>query len=272
MQQSKNLSPSPIAFSKNSFLERITPLILTYNEAPNIERTLQNLTWASRILIVDSHSTDETIEIAQRYPQVEICQRKFDTHAAQWNYGIEKVISEWVLSLDADYIVTDNLLHEIGKLDFNTPINGYFSSFKYCVFGQPLRGSILPPRQILFRKQYSEYVDDGHTQLLEVEGSSACLRHAIYHDDRKPISRWLWAQDRYMALEAEKLQNTPVIALSKGDRIRKLKVVAPFVILLYCLVLKGGVFDGWRGWYYALQRMFAEILLSLYLIEKTMRS
>ncbi|MEM9213298.1 MAG: glycosyltransferase family 2 protein [Cyanobacteria bacterium P01_F01_bin.150] len=247
----------------------ITPVILTYNESPNIERTLSQLIWANRIVVIDSQSSDSTLDILQCYPQVEIFQRKFDTHANQWNYGIDQVRTEWVLSLDADYVLSDELISELKQLapSPSIEVDGYFIAFKYCVAGKPLRGTILPPRQALFRKTRSRYVDDGHTQLLEVRGESDCLTHPIYHDDRKPLSRWIWAQDRYMLLEVKKLREKAVDELSWGDRIRKTKILAPFVILLYCLILKGGLFDGWRGWYYAFQRMFAELLLALRMIE-----
>ncbi|MDJ0734451.1 MAG: glycosyltransferase family 2 protein [Nostocaceae cyanobacterium] len=248
-------------------LKAITPLILTYNESFNINRTLKNLTWAKTIVVIDSYSTDRTLEILHSYPQVQVFQREFDTHTNQWNYGLEEVKSQWVLSLDADYIVTDELISEIKELPENTEIDGYFARFKYCVFGKPLRGSILPPRQVLFRKDKSVYIDDGHTQLLEVKGKSAMLSGYIHHDDRKPLTRWLWAQDRYMIIEAKKLLETPKSELSLGDRIRKQKILAPFVILFYCLILKGGILDGWHGWYYAFQRMLAEIILSIRLIE-----
>jgi glycosyltransferase involved in cell wall biosynthesis len=248
-------------------LEQITPLILTYNEAPNIKHTLQHITWAKRIIVIDSYSTDETLEILQSYPQIQVYQRKFDNHTTQWNYGLEQIKSQWVLSLDADYIVTDELITEIAALPPDEQIDGYFAKFEYCVFGKPLRGTILPPRQILFRKDKAIYVDDGHTQLLQLTGNSAILSSYIHHDDRKPLSRWLWAQDRYMVIESKKLLETPESELSLSDRIRKQKILAPFIILIYCLILKGGILDGWHGWYYAFQRVLAEILLAIRLIE-----
>ncbi len=250
-----------------SILTQITPLVLTYNEAPNINRTLQKLTWAKRIVVVDSYSIDNTVEITKSYPQVDVFQRKFDTHARQWNYGLEQIKTEWVLSLDADYLVSVELLEEIKKISNTTSINGFFVPFKYCVFGKPLKGTILPPRQVLFRKEKAIYIDDGHTQLLEVQGTCGELSAPIYHDDRKPLSRWLASQDKYMVLEVKKLIETPTQELSLGDRIRKQKVLAPLVILFYCLILKGGILDGWAGCYYAFQRVLAEILLSIRLIE-----
>lgn len=250
----------------------VTPLILTYNEAANIDRVLQHLTWAKRIVVIDSFSTDETIDILKSYSQVEVFQRSFDSHGNQWNYGLDQVHSEWVLSLDADYVLTDELISEIQALSPDTETNGFFIRFKYCVFGKPLRGTLLPPRQALFRREKARYIDDGHTQLLEVKGRSSSLNAPIYHDDRKPLSRWLWAQDRYMVLEVKKLLSTPSDELSLGDRIRRTKILAPFVILIYCLVLKGAILDGWAGWYYTFQRVLAEILLSIYLIQAEQRS
>ena len=261
----------PVTHLIQNFLDQVTPLILTYNEAPNIERSLQKLSWASRIVVIDSYSTDETLNLVSICPQAEIFQRKFDTHANQWNFGIEKVKTNWVLSLDADYVLSKQLLDELKSLHPPEDIDGYFASFQYCVFSEPLRGTILPPRQLLSRKANSTYVDDGHTQLLTVKGKSASLTGSVLHDDHKSLSRWLWAQDRYMIIEAKKLLSTPDAELSFGDKLRKHKLIAPFIILVYCLLCKGGILDGWRGWYYAFQRMFAEMLLSLRLIEMTMR-
>lgn len=248
-------------------LDLITPVILTYNEAPNIERVLQKLTWANRIVIVDSYSTDETLDLVLSYSQVEIFQREFDTHANQWNYGLAQVRTDWSLSLDADYVLSDQLVDELKQLCPPDEVDGYFSKFHYCVFGKPLKSTILPARQLLFRRGRSIYIDDGHTQLLTVKGESRNLYGTVFHDDRKPLSRWIWAQERYMVLETRKLLATPDASLSIGDRLRKRKLVAPFIVLVYCLFLRGGVLDGWRGCYYAFQRLFSEILLSLKLME-----
>ncbi len=99
------------------------------------------------------------------------------------------------------------------------------------------------------------------------QGQSTTLNRSILHDDHKFLKHWLWIQDRYMLLEVKKLTTTPPDQLSLADKIRKTKVLAPFVVLIYCLVVKGGMFDGWHGWYYALQRFLAETLLALRLIE-----
>jgi len=258
----------PLLLSSSDMLTITTPVILTYNEAPNIDRTLQKLTWAKRIVVVDSGSTDETLAILHRYPQVEIFQRSFDTHANQWNYGLQQVQTEWILSLDADYQVSNELVTEIANLPIDSTTDAYYAPFKYCVFGQPLRATLLPPRAVLFQRDRATYFDDGHTQQLKVDGITGELSAYIYHDDRKPLQRWLWAQDRYAILEAQKLLATPDGKLSLVDRLRRQKIIAPFIILFYCLILHRGILDGRAGWYYAFQRALAELLLSLHLLKK----
>jgi glycosyltransferase involved in cell wall biosynthesis len=253
--------------ASTSIASKITPLILTYNEASNIDRTLQSLTWAKSIVVIDSFSTDETLEILYSMPQVEVFQRHFDSFAPQCNYGLEKIKSAWVLSLDADYVLTDELIDEIVVLQEEPNIDSYSVKFKYCIFGKPLQGALLPPRKVLYRREKAIYVDDGHAHRVSIEGNSKMFCGYIYHDDRKSLSRWLWSQDRYMLSEVKKLSETPVSELSLGDRIRKSYILAPLIIVFYCLIVKGGIFDGWHGWYYAFQRSLAEILLSIRLME-----
>ncbi|MFM7326188.1 MAG: glycosyltransferase, partial [Nodosilinea sp.] len=106
-------------------LKNITPLILTYNEAPNIDRTLACLTWASQIVVIDSFSTDDTLAIVQRYPQVQVYQRVFDSFAEQCNFGLTHITTPWTLSLDADYQVSSTLVDEIRLLPDNPVVNGF---------------------------------------------------------------------------------------------------------------------------------------------------
>lgn len=248
-------------------INELTGLILTFNEAPNIDRTLQQLTWLNRIVVIDSYSTDETLDIVRTYPQVEIYQRTFDSFARQCNYGLQQITSEWVLSLDADYVLSEELIDEIKSLPAESPLASYYARFKYCVYGRPLRGTLYPPRRVLYRRNRATYADDGHGHRVQVEGQTATLTGYIHHDDRKPLLRWLRAQDRYMVIEAQKLLDSPPNKLNLADRLRRRKVIAPFVVLFYCLIINKVILDGWPGWFYAFQRMLVEMLLSIRLIE-----
>jgi len=95
----------------------------------------------------------------------------------------------------------------------------------------------------------------------------ARLIEPIEHDDRKPLRHWVASQERYMRLEVEKLRSAKLSTLGWADRMRRLRVVAPALMLFYCLFARGAILDGRAGIYYSLQRSFAELLLSLYLLE-----
>jgi glycosyltransferase involved in cell wall biosynthesis len=245
----------------------ITPLILTYNEAPNLRRTLEKLAWARRILVVDSFSTDETLSIAREFPQAEIFQRRFDEHATQWNFGLALCQSDWVLSLDADHVLSEGMVVELQAWEPEPDATAYFSRFVYCVRGRALRGSLYPPRAVLFRPDRCRFYQDGHTQALRVEGTTGWLRNIIFHDDRKPLAHWIAAQDRYAALEVDKLTQSRADQLSIQDRIRRRMLFAPVAVFFYTLFVKHLLFDGWAGWYYTFQRVLVELLISLRLFE-----
>ncbi|HSK64906.1 MAG TPA: glycosyltransferase family 2 protein [Pyrinomonadaceae bacterium] len=247
--------------------DKITPLILTYNEAPNIGRTLEKLSWARDIVVVDSFSDDETLEIAGSFPRVRIFQRVFDCHRNQWEFGLREtgIKTEWVLALDADYLVTSEAVAELLTLRPNDATAGYRARFVYCIHGRKLHSGIYPPVTVLYRREAATFVQDGHTQRVVVDGVVEELRAPLLHDDRKPLRRWLNSQARYAELEGERIIKHE--ALDFRDRLRLCFVVVPPAIFFYCLLVRGGVLDGWRGFYYAFQRAFAELMLSLYLID-----
>lgn len=251
--------------------DRITPLIITYNEAPNIARTLGKLSWARRIVVIDSGSTDATLDLLRGYPQVEVIQRPFSDFATQCNFGLTQIKSDWVMSLDADYELSDGLVDEIGTLTDDASVSGYRAHFVYRIHGRPLRGTLYPPRVVLYRAGTARYVNEGHGHRVIVDGTVRALRHAIYHDDRKPLSRWFASQQRYAMEEARYLFAKPPQQLTRTDRLRRMAWPAPLGVLFYTLFAKGCILDGWPGWFYAVQRLVAEALIALAVLDRRLR-
>ena len=245
-------------------LDRITPLILTYNEAPNIARALGGLEWAREIVVVDSFSDDETAQIATTFPNVRMVLREFDCHRDQWEFGLKEtgISTPWVLALDADYVVTEELLSEIKTLQPQNSTAGYRAKFIYCINGKKLRSGIYPPVTVLYRRASATYVQDGHTQRVALDGEIKDLNVPLLHDDRKPFRRWFNSQSRYTELEAQKLLATDPHELEFADRLRRWRFIVPPAMLIYCLVVRGGILDGWAGFHYAFQRAMAELMLS----------
>ena len=253
-------------------LDQITPVILTYNEEPNIARVLERLRWAADIMVVDSGSTDRTAELVRQFPNARLFVRPFDSHERQWDYAVNEtgIATEWVLTFDADYIISAEGIDELRALDPAAEVAGYEASFRYCIHGEPLRHSLYPPRIVLFRRTKGKFYQDGHTQRVSVRGRVLPLRERLRLDDRKPIAHWVVSQDRYARLERDKLLATPNAQLSFADRLRKRRFIAPVLLLFYCLFAKRQWLEGLAGWHYTYQRVLAEILLSLYLIEDRM--
>lgn len=251
-------------------LDQITPLVLTLNESPNISRTLSHLSWAKRVVVVDSFSDDDTAMIAKAFPNVVLLLRRFDSHASQWNFGLHDtgIDTEWVLALDADYMLTEAIVQEISLLRPSEEICGYQAAFKYCINGKPLRGTLYPPTTVLYRKGRTSYVQDGHTQRARLQGKVLRLNALVLHDDRKSLDRWISSQIRYMKLEADKLSSTPIGKLSLADQVRRMVLIAPLAAFLYCWIARGAIFDGVHGLFYSLQRAVAEAILSLYILER----
>jgi glycosyltransferase involved in cell wall biosynthesis len=255
-------------------MDNLSALVLTYNEQENISRVLDSISWIPNVVVVDSNSTDETVKLASGYPNVTLVQRAFDSFANQCNFGLQRIATDWVLSLDADYVVTPELREQIRILNPNSSVSGYSVNFRYCIFGQPLRASLYPARTVLYRCKLAQYRNEGHGHRVTVDGKIERLSGKIDHDDRKPLSRWTQSQDRYTKLEAEHLleiskaeSGKRKAELSAQDRLRLKIFFAPVVMFFYLLFVRGLILDGWRGWYYVAQRLIAELLLSIRLLE-----
>lgn len=250
-------------------LERITPIILTRNEEPNIGSRLKELSWAADIVVVDSFSDDATLDIISAFPQARVFQHMFESHVSQWNFALQDtgIKTEWVLALDADYHLTEAFIEELKALTPNEETVGYQARFGYCINGGRIRSGVYPPVVVLYRREPARYQEDGHTQRLVIDGQIRELKARVFHDDRKSLRSFIEAQQRYALLEANKLRLADPKELNLSDRLRRLRIAAPLLVLFYCLIIRGGVLDGWSGLYYACQRMFAELLLSLYLLE-----
>lgn len=256
-----------VTVGPGTFLEEVTPLLITFDEMANLERTLAALDWARRIVAVDSGSSDGTLERLRADPRITVLVRPFDDFARQCQAGLDRVETDWVLSMDADYEPTPALVSEIAVLSPPQDVDGYAIAFDYCVHGHALRGSLYPPRVALHRTRGARYRMDGHGHRVDLRGRVGWINGRIRHDDRKPLSRWLAAQARYAEAEARHLGAARWRELGWADRVRKLVVVAPWLVPLHCLFVKRGLLDGLPGWHYALQRGIAEAVLSLQLIE-----
>lgn len=255
--------------SSKNLNNRLSALLITHNEELNITRTLKALLWVPKILVIDSGSNDNTIQLIKNFDNTEILYRDFDNFASQCNFGLSQLTSDWVLSLDADYVLSSRLSDEIYDLMIREPselsFEAYSIPFSYCINGKPIRSGLLPPRTCLYMRIHAKYVNIGHGHKVLISGKTGKLQNKIYHDDRKPLKQWIKNQQRYQQTEAVLLKGTKSKDLTIQDVIRKHTFFAPLLIFLMCIFLRRGFLDGKEGLIYAYQRLVTESLLYLYL-------
>jgi glycosyltransferase involved in cell wall biosynthesis len=248
-------------------LHEITVFVLTYNEQVNIARVLAPLRDFARVIVLDSGSSDATQALVQQFGFAEWHQRSFDNHANQCNHVLDQlaVSTPWVMSLDADYVLTAELITELTQLKPAAQMHGFSCEFSFCIDGKLLRGSLYPPRTVLFRHGMARFYQSGHTQRLRIEGSVATLQGKILHDDRKDWAFFCRNQSKYGRLEAQHLYESAFSALPLTAKVRKLGVIAPWLVPLMCLFWTGLIFEGKAGWQYTHMRWVGESAIAKHL-------
>lgn len=252
-------------------LDHITPYILTYNEEANIEKCLDALQWAKDVLVIDSFSDDRTLEIVAKFANTRVIQRAFDSHYLQHTFAIQQSSgSEWLLRLDADWIVTPELLSEIEDMEERSDVCGLRVSFLYSIYGEMTPISVYPPVIALFRRMGARYVQDGHTERLILSGNIVDARTKLIHEDKKSLDRYLLSQIKYSKLEIAKI-NSAATAKGFKTKLRKIPGLAPLLVAVYLLIFRGGLFRGRASRHYILQRLIAELTISLRLLDDKIR-
>lgn len=248
----------------------ITVIILTFNEEKNIRQCIQSVKKiARRIVVVDSFSTDRTLEYAQEMGAV-VMQHRFENYAKQYTYAVENanVKTKWIFRLDADERVTLEAASEIEKIcdeNTDTDVNGIIVRVKVNFLGKELKhGGIYPFRKLLIYKSgeggiENRYMDE-HIVLKEgriVELKSDCL-----HYDFKDLTAWVDKHNKYATREViDFFERNRVNELSrmldgkaKIKRIIKYKIYYRLPIgtrahlyYLYRYYIKRGFLDGKEG-------------------------
>ena len=244
---------------------RVTPVVLTLNEEPNIGRLLEDLAWARTVVVVDSGSTDRTADVARRFGNVRWLVRPFDSHAAQWQFAIGSADTDYVLALDADYRVPADF---VGELDRSFLPGGFaagVAGFRYCIHGQPLRGSVYPAKVVVVRRDAVRITQPGHSQVIDADGPQYRFEARLSHDDRKPLLRFVRSQLDYARLEADRLRHTTTPRWQ--DRLRRTALM-PFVAGPGAYLAAGGPLAGWAAVQYACERTLFECLLAMEILRR----
>lgn len=147
---------------------QLTALVITLNEEKNIRDLMLNLDFADEIIVVDSFSTDKTLEILKEFSNVKIYQHVFNNFSEQRNIAIDYATNDWILFIDADERISNDLKQEIQDiLKLNNTKRGYYLKRKFYFFNEPVHFSGLQSDKNLrlFKKKNAKYHGIVHEKL-----------------------------------------------------------------------------------------------------------
>lgn len=269
----------------------LTVVVLTLNEARNLRACLESVAGsASRTVVVDSGSTDDTVSIATELG-ADVVTHPFETHARQWQWALAQLPAgtDWVLGLDADQRLTPELREEIQRLvTAGTAANGAFVRRRQVFRGKWIRYGGYYPKYLLklFRRNHVS-VDDGDLvdHHFVVAGQTIKLQGDIIEDNRNEaeIAVWTAKHNRYAVLQARQEMSagsthvaTSALFESPDRRVQWLKhvwrrlplYVRPCVYVFYRYVLRLGFLDGKQGFiFHVLQGFWYRLLVDINIDE-----
>lgn len=170
----------------------LSVIITTFNEEVNVAECIESSLWADEVLVVDSFSTDKTVEIAKSYP-VTVMQREYFGSAAQKNWSLDRVEHDWVLILDADERVTPELALEIqGILALPPRANGYYIRRKSVVLGKAIKHSGWSTDKVirLFDRAHGRYPNRRVHADVDIDGDVPTLKSSLLHYTYRTLDQY----------------------------------------------------------------------------------
>ncbi|UCG58729.1 MAG: glycosyltransferase family 2 protein [Phycisphaerales bacterium] len=220
----------------------LSVVIITLNEEARIGACLESVAWADEIVVVDSYSNDKTVEIARGYTE-KIYQKEFVGFGEQKSYALQKAKGDWILSIDADEKVTDELRDEIKRTLADPRACGYYVPRRFYLSNRRMRHSQFWPeyKLRLFRRDRGRFSNRMVHERVEVEGRTAKLKCTLEHHTYCSVSTLIKKADTYSTLGAQAM-------LAEGKRCTGYSALGhSFAAFVKTYFLRLGILDGWMG-------------------------
>jgi glycosyltransferase involved in cell wall biosynthesis len=231
---------------------KLSVVMITHNEEKNLSRALESAKWADEIIIVDSFSQDRTKEIARKYTN-RIFDYKWTGYGPAKQFALQQASGDWIFSLDADEVVTEDLREDILKIiESDQPTDGYYICRISNFLGRWIKHGGWYPDYVmrLFRKGRARFSDSLVHEELILEGRSEKLKGLLLHYTNQDLDHYLDKMNRYTTLSAQELKQK-----SKPASIADI-LVHPPAVLIKMYLFKLGFLDGIQGFLLALYSSF----------------
>jgi glycosyltransferase involved in cell wall biosynthesis len=239
--------------SRDPFIVPVSAVLITYNEESVIAETLSKLSWCDEIVIVDSGSTDKTLDICRQFG-CRIFSRPFSGFGDQKKFAVSKAVNDWILCIDADEVLTKALVNEIRH-------ELHQADIRYAAFSVP-RTLVFMKKVFRYGKETGSYVTRLFNRTrgnwnnafvhesVEVNGPVKKLKGKILHYSYHSYNQFLGKINLYSTLGAKKLQHRPV------RKSRSLVILAiPFNFFRY-YILHRNFMNGYRGFSWSVLNTF----------------
>jgi glycosyltransferase involved in cell wall biosynthesis len=226
-------------------MQKLSVVIITHNEEYNIARCIESIKdLADEIVVVDSMSTDRTVEICTAYNS-RVISHPFEGYGQQKQFGVEQAGNDWILSLDADEVVTEELKLEIRNLLQHESIShsGYNIPFSLCYMGRILRysGTGNEFHLRLFDRKRGKFTEVKVHEGVEVNGPVGTLKGKVIHYSYRDLVHHLQKINTYTTQAAEGYT-------AKGRKFSKAWVAFKFPVSFFIFyIIKRGILDGYPG-------------------------
>ena len=232
---------------------KITAIVPTFNEEHNIEDVLQSVAFADEIMVVDSFSTDKTIELAKKHTNF-IIQREYENSASQKNWAIPQATHEWIVLVDADERITPELEKEILATVNSSPTEvGFWMRRANMFMGQEIKhGSYGRDKVVrLFRKSKCKYEPKSVHSEIMADGNIGWLRNKLQHNTYITLDHHFEKMNRYAWWQAKDLHK-------KNGSINPFHlVIKPAFSFIKEYIFLGGFRDGVPGFVLATVESYA---------------
>jgi len=245
----------------------ISACIITFNEESRIRDCLESVTWVDEIIVVDSLSTDKTVDICREYTR-QVYQRAWPGNVDQKNYTIGLAKNEWILSLDADERLSPGLTEEIQESLRNPgDVLGFFFPRRSFYLGRWIcHGEWYPDHQLrLFKRGRGQWQGTNPHGRVVVPGKTSYMKHDLYHFNYKNFSHQLKTIDNYSTIFADVMADR-----GKGFSLFKL-LFQPLYKFIKGYFLKRGFLDGLPGFIIATSSAFYIFVKQAKLWERLQR-
>lgn len=224
---------------------KITALIITYNEMGYIERCIESVSFADEIIVVDSYSSDGTYEYLKSLDHVKVLQHPFENFTLQKSFALKQASNDWVLFLDSDEVVSENLKREINKTVQSNPEHAAYWFYRKFMFKKEVlrfSGWQTDKNFRLFRKSKAKFSDEKLVhETLEVDGSTGIFKEKLIHYCYKNYDDYRNKMLKYGRLKAKE-------AFYKEKRFNYLSMVLkPSWKFFNHYLLRFGILDGKKG-------------------------